>query len=273
MKRIVSIVLMITMIMASSQKTYGSEVVHIRINDVVTDLGHNIMVIDNQTYIPVMEGASVLGARIVRANEAGNQVMMILGGHQYIFVENSSVYFVDGISQIGSYSILTHQETLYMPLRALASMLSFEIAWVDQYRTIELTKEGYEMPASAVSNVQYTYEEITWLARIVNFEGFDIGYEAKLAVANVVLNRVKVGHFPNGIYDVIYDTNYSVQFPPAHREKFKTWEPNEESYLAAMDALGGINNIDICLYFNNEPFTRHTLYAIIDGEYFYTEGK
>jgi spore germination cell wall hydrolase CwlJ-like protein len=115
------------------------------------------------------------------------------------------------------------------------------------------------------------YSDIVWLARICYVEGLDIGYGAKLAISNVVLNRVKDPRFPNTVYGVIFDDDYAIQFPPAHRSSFPTIEPSFESYIAAKNAFDGVNNISDCLYFNNSPFVSRAndLYIIIEGEYFY----
>ncbi len=52
----------------------------------------------------------------------------------------------------------------------------------------------------------YTDEDLDLLARLINCEcGSDWqSDEFKLKVANVVLNRVKDGRFPDSIYDVVY---------------------------------------------------------------------
>jgi len=52
--------------------------------------------------------------------------------------------------------------------------------------------------------------------------------EGKLAVANVVLNRVKSPSFPNTVYDVIFQKG---QFPPAYKSGFKELVPRTSVLL------------------------------------------
>lgn len=159
-----------------------------------------------------------------------------------------------------------------VPIRHFAEILDFTVKWSDLTCSVELVKEGVEVPASSLMNRSYTDEDLMWLARIVDVEAHNLGIDAKVAVANVVLNRKKSPSFPNTIYGVIFDTKYSKQFPPAHRSGFNDRVPNKSSVIAAKMALEGINNIDECLFFNDEPFKskkKDELYKVIDGEYFY----
>ena len=65
-------------------------------------------------------------------------------------------------------------------------------------RTISGTDISYNSTMS-VSN-----EEIYLLACIIDWEAAYEPYEGKLAVANVVLNRVRSSNYPNSITGVIY---------------------------------------------------------------------
>lgn len=158
-----------------------------------------------------------------------------------------------------------------VPVRYLAEIKGFEVKWDDYTYSVEMNKEGVAIPASNILNRSYTDEDIVWLARITHVEGRNLSLSGKLAIANVVLNRTKDPNFPDTIYNVIFDSRYTKQFPPAHKPGFKELKPDKSSVIAAKMALEGINNIDKCLYFNNRPFSNKSndLYKIIDGEYFY----
>jgi len=69
--------------------------------------------------------------------------------------------------------------------------------------------------------------------------------EGKLAVANVVLNRVKSPSFPNTVYDVIFQKG---QFPPAYKSGFKELVPPDECIIAAKMALEGVTTLGtVCI--------------------------
>lgn len=158
-----------------------------------------------------------------------------------------------------------------IPVRYLAEIKGYEVKWDDLTLSVEMNKEGAAIPASSILNRHYTDEDIIWLARIVHVEGRNLSLEGKVAIANVVLNRTRDPKFPDTVYNVIFDSRYTKQFPPAHKPGFKELKPDRSSVVAAKMALEGINNIDKCLYFNNRPFSNKSkdFYKKIDGEYFY----
>jgi N-acetylmuramoyl-L-alanine amidase len=86
------------------------------------------------------------------------------------------------------------------------------------------------------------------LAKITQVEAGDESYESQLAVANVILNRVKDSRFPKTIRDVIYSGK---QFPPAHNGILDRSVPKADALRAAKDALNGKNNIEDAVYFYN----------------------
>lgn len=160
---------------------------------------------------------------------------------------------------------------MMVPLRFISENLDCDVIWDDKTYTVILEKEDLAVPASCVAIDHYTVDDILWLARITYVEVKGLSLECHVAVANVVLNRVKSPLFPNTVYDVIFDRKYAVQFPPAHKSSFTTLVPDTESIIAAKMALEGINNIDKCLYFNNVKSTnpKRIFYKKIDSEYFY----
>ena len=102
----------------------------------------------------------------------------------------------------------------------------------------------------------YTDEELKLLACLVHAEAGNQSYEGKLAVANVVLNRVKSGKFPDTIKDVIYQPGqFTVVKNGALSKQLKKYDSYSskaqlQSIEAAKAALAGENNIGNRLYFN-----------------------
>ncbi len=104
--------------------------------------------------------------------------------------------------------------------------------------------------------VDYTQDELKLLACLVHAEAGNQCYEGKLAVANVVLNRVKTSKYPNSINDVIYQPG---QFTVARTGSLAKQLDRYEDYStksqqltikAAKAALSGANNIGSRLYFH-----------------------
>lgn len=105
----------------------------------------------------------------------------------------------------------------------------------------------------AVSTSKRTEEDsvdpeiIDLLSRIIEAEAKGESYEGKLAVGQVVLNRVKHHQFPDTIYDVIYQPR---QFEPVMNGTFYN-EATEESIQAAHEVLRQDEPIIDALYFYN----------------------
>ena len=93
-------------------------------------------------------------------------------------------------------------------------------------------------------------EDIWILACIIDWESAYQPYAGKLAVANVVLNRVRSSHYPNSISGVVYQRS---QFSGASngaggpsdrfQARLSSGPRNTECMQAALEALSGINNI------------------------------
>lgn len=94
-------------------------------------------------------------------------------------------------------------------------------------------------------------DELFWLARIVQAEAEGESYIGKVAIANVILNRVNSPNFPNSIYGVIFDKQYGyTQFSPVLDGRIYN-NPSAESYQAAQAALNGQRPVGSALYFLN----------------------
>jgi spore germination cell wall hydrolase CwlJ-like protein len=107
----------------------------------------------------------------------------------------------------------------------------------------------------------YTEKDYLLLAKLTQVESGYESYEGQLAVANVVLNRVKDSRFPNTIRDVIYSGK---QFPVAHNGLLDKSVPNASVLRAAKDALNGKNNIKDAVYFYNPRVTKGAFWSGLD---------
>ena len=93
-------------------------------------------------------------------------------------------------------------------------------------------------------------DELYWLSRIINAESGTQPMLGKIAVGNVVLNRVRSDDFPDTIYGVIFDRRFGVQFSPTENGTIYN-EPSDEAVEAARLCLEGYSLSDeICYFFN-----------------------
>ena len=106
---------------------------------------------------------------------------------------------------------------------------------------------GVTLKGSSLSASHYQESELTLLARLVNGEARGEPYIGQVAVAAVVLNRVKSAAFPNTISGVIFQQG---AFDAVWDGQFDL-EPTADAYRAARDALNGWDPTNGCVYYYN----------------------
>jgi N-acetylmuramoyl-L-alanine amidase len=95
--------------------------------------------------------------------------------------------------------------------------------------------------------------QIDLLARLVNAEAGGESYEGQVAVAAVVINRVKDPRFPNTLEEVIYE-------PWAFEPVMNGWidiPATQTAVNATADALKGWDPVEGALFFYNPALTSH----------------
>lgn len=89
-------------------------------------------------------------------------------------------------------------------------------------------------------------DDYNCLLRIVEAEAGNQGMIGKILVANVILNRVESGNFPNGIQSVVFQSN---QFSPIDDGRYYTVDVTSETVEAVNRALNGEDYSSGALYF------------------------
>ncbi|MBQ8443799.1 MAG: spore cortex-lytic enzyme [Clostridia bacterium] len=105
---------------------------------------------------------------------------------------------------------------------------------------------GITLSSSASSSTNSS-SDLYLLAKCVYAEARGEPYTGQVAVAAVILNRVKSSSFPNTISGVIYQP---YAFTAVYDGQINL-EPNSTAYKAAQDALNGWDPTYGCLYYYN----------------------
>ena len=147
----------------------------------------------------------------------------------------------------------------------------------EEERVISRTISGTDISYNSTMSV--SNEEIYLLACIIDWEAAYEPYEGKLAVANVVLNRVRSSNYPNSITGVIYQKS---QFSGASdgaggpsakfQNRLNSGIRTQECMDAALEALSGKNNIGGYTSFRMVSITNLSAmsdYVIIGGHVFH----
>ena len=106
---------------------------------------------------------------------------------------------------------------------------------------------GMTLTSSSSSNSSYSSSDLYLLAKCVYAEARGEPYTGQVAIAAVVLNRVKHSSFPNTIAGVIYQPGAFT----AVTDGQINLEPDTTAYSAARDALNGWDPTNGCIYYYN----------------------
>lgn len=112
-------------------------------------------------------------------------------------------------------------------------------------KSVPAVKTNSNEERKAVINL--TSEEILLLSKLVTSEARGESYEGQVAVAAVVINRVKDSRFPNTLEGVIYQKN---AFSVVKNGRINA-QPTSSTYRAAQEALYGNDPTNNAIYFWN----------------------
>ncbi len=158
-------------------------------------------------------------------------------GDQYVVANGRYLYVEDGV--------ITLDGAVAVPVRVLAEVMKMTTEYDAQTGLVHLTSSE-EIGYLEDGDTYYDSDSLYWLSRIIYCESGNQVLDGKIAVGNVVLNRVNDSRFPDTIYDVIFQKN---QFSPASSGSIYR-EPNAESVIAAKLALDGAVVLEDALFFN-----------------------
>lgn len=201
------------------------------------------------TYVPIRMLCEAFGAEHLVWEESSKTVTITASGSTCVLSVDSSYAVWDGSVVAVGNSVRQIGGRTFAPIRFLCTLFGADILWNQTYYTAEITKAGVSVPTHLHCN-DYGYDEIFWLARIIEAESGGEPLLGKIAVGNVVLNRVASAEFPNTIYGVIFDKENGVQFQPVlNGTVYNT--PSSDSIIAAKRALTGDAPAEDALYFLN----------------------
>lgn len=236
-KQILTFLLALIMLLGLSVPTFAAEepsIVEVTVNG--EPVYYTAEVYDGTAYVPFYGGVQTLrpDAEIIWEDgvftaSAWDFTMTVKVGDPYLVINGRYLYIADRVKG-------WEDGTALVPARVLATALG---AWIDWTGKVELCAGG--VPVSA-EDIPYDETTLDLLSRVIMHESGNQPLTGKMAVGNVILNRVNSSKFPNTVAEVIYSPN---QFPGATNAN-----PNAESILAARLVLEGANVVPNAYYFN-----------------------
>lgn len=217
------------------------------------------------TFVPVRAICNAMGVTDVQWDNVQKKAT-IKGYSKIEFYIGKKYAYVNGEKKTMSRAAELKNGRTMVPVRFFAEASDAEVKWDNILHSVKITKDGVYVPSKYTAN-EYSSDDILWLSRIVEAESAGEPVNGQIAVANVILNRVKNINYPNTIYGVIFDRNYGVQFQPiANGTIYNT--PSKRCVSSAKRAVNGENYVGGCLYFLNERLA--TNMWIVNNRDYYT---
>lgn len=229
-------------------------------------------------YLPAERFLGILGveAELSRSDDA---ISLIGDGlhfectleEEYGVCNYRYVYIPNGVQELHG--------TLYLPLCTLAQIFSLDT--VEEEERAEVSTEGLSILQGYEGYYNYYAhgKDFYWLSRIINAEGSHQPLSGKIAVGNVVMNRVASPLFPDNVYDVVFDTVGTVQFTSTVENDGIDMEPYRDAIIAGLLVYEGVNVVEDCLYFvdpllcDASWFEQDLIFFVTIGDHFFYKEK
>ena len=163
-----------------------------------------------------------------------------IGGSQYVRINDRYFLAIDGLVCVYG--------KVYVPV-SLAEKVFNVHAQIEDY-SIWVETDGIHLMDGGPNYYNDVYGEETYyyLSHIIEAEAFMDPFQGRVAIGNVVMNRVASDRYPNTVKDVVSDRRSGLQFAGTLEDAFQK-EPSEDSLAAAAIALEGYNIVEDCMFF------------------------
>ncbi|MBQ8640889.1 MAG: cell wall hydrolase [Clostridia bacterium] len=226
---------------------------------------------EGRAYVSLREFATHMDNSVVTWNEADMCATASTDSLTVSAWENGSYLVANGRYLWCPGKTYTENGIMMVPLTAVARAFGFDHTWADNTVYLERHKGSIES-----GEIYYDTDEVWWLAKIIHAEAQGEPFTGKIAVGEVILNRVESEEFPDTIYSVIFDNEHGVQFTPTVNGAIEE-EPGIDSIIAAKLVLDGARVGRDLLYFLNPSAAVSTwipenrdFYMTIGSHDFYT---
>ena len=242
-KRILSVLMSAVLLTACTGQVAAAAGLTVTKGETAIDTQDKATIINGRTYVPfhfIIDAfypqAKIsweLGKAVVRDTDLE---LVLQPGARYMICNGRYLYTPD--------SMYMEDGGLMVPLRILCTALGIGVAWDAANRLAILTPGSGPIQHG---DEFYDEEDLYWLSHVIYAESGNQSLEGKIAVGNVVMNRLESPNFPNTIKGVLYQRN---QFSTVSNGTIYL-TPNEQSVVAAKLVLEGVNTAGDSLFFVN----------------------
>lgn len=299
MKFLKKIVVSLIVLLLFFQLSNASSNISIKVNGKYLSPDVPPFITNSSTYVPIRFVSEALNIKNIKWDaESGSVTIKSADKTLVLFVNKNYAYINNEYTRLENNALISNSRT-FVPVRFISECFNAYVDWDDSTQTVLInsnkttssskpsnstntssnTKPSSSSsnntvasaPSNSASQTSNYDDAVYWLSRIIEAEASGEPFKGKVAVGEVILNRVKCEEFPNTIWGVIFDKNFGIQFEPvANGTIYNT--PSEDSVLAAKTALNGSNYVGECLYFLNPTIAKST-WITKNREYYTTISK
>lgn len=175
-------------------------------------------------------GVTVTAPGLTMTAKSGDSYVVANG--RYLYVPNQ---------------VRTVNDRVEVPLKTLTTAFGYSLNWNESTEVISIQASGTPIQSG---DEFYNAETLFWLSRIIYAESGNQSLEGRMAVGNVVMNRVKNPKYPNTVEGVLAQKN---QFTTYNGGALANRKPNEGSVIAAKLVMDGgeVPQVAGALYFDS----------------------
>lgn len=239
---------------------------------VVTGAEAESLIAEQGPKVAIVE-AKTLNVRM-KANKNADVLAVVDNGQQFMVVseegEWTKIQFLSGqMGYVSTEYISVTDGTGRVVTMEEVRDLQNRVQEAKEDREAEAKKKEIQKTQNAA--MAAAQDDVTLLAALCQYEAGS--YEGQLAVANVVLNRVRSSAYPNTIYGVIFAKGQFGRVTSGALNKYLTNGPSATAMRAAQDALNGVNNVGDYTKFcaaRLANVSSYSSYTVIGGNCFYS---
>jgi len=195
------------------------------------------------TYVPLYDFCALMGQASMEQDDIST---VFVNGLQIVAAPDSCYISANGRYLYTPNLCKVIDDEVFVPIRPLAKIFGAIVLWDSASRTVSVLTD---YTAFEHGDAFYNETDLYWMSRIISAEARGECMEGKIAVGNVVMNRLNSTIYPNSVRGVIFDNSCGVQFTPAYSGAINH-TPNQECVIAAKLALEGANVVGNSLFFN-----------------------
>ena len=232
------------------------------------DYNGSFILINDTSYVSLREFSDFVGGTVVSWDGQTSTASVRSKDLSLSVKADSELIEANGRALWCEYGSFISDGRIYVPLRVTARAFGFDCCYDADNKTVFLTRKEAAIESG---DSFYNADELYWLSRIINAEAGAEPFYGKLAVGSVIVNRTRSDEFPDGIVEVIFDTENGVQFSPVSNGTIYD-SPDEDSVIAAKLTLEGVSVSDDAIYFLNIELAK-SLWIVNNCRYVMTIGS